>query len=294
ILATADFTENNEFLDLPFSKAEINSGALTGTAGVSYNPNKTLQLRANISTAFRAPNIDDIGKVFDSEPGSVVVPNPNIKPEYAYGADFGLRLDLNKRLIFDTSVYYTYLDDALVRRDFSLNGETEIDYDGELSTVQAIQNASMADIYGLELGLRYNISSRLHLSSQYNIIRGSEDEDGEEVPVRHVAPDFGNTHLVFQTNRIKLDAFAVYNAEFEFSDLALSEREKDFIYALDENGNPYSPSWITFNIRTEYQFTEDLSILVSLENITDQRYRTYSSGISAPGRNLILSLNYLL
>ena len=29
-----------------------------------------------------------------------------------------------------------------------------------------------------------------------------------------------------------------------------------------------------------------------LENISDQRYRTYSSGISAPGRNLIIAANY--
>ena len=38
---------------------------------------------------FRAPNIDDIGKVFDSEPGSVVVPNVHLKPEYAYSSDLG-------------------------------------------------------------------------------------------------------------------------------------------------------------------------------------------------------------
>jgi len=35
-----------------------------------------------------------------------------------------------------------------------------------------------------------------------------------------------------------------------------------------------------------------LQLSASLENITDQRYRTYSSGISAPGRNFIAAMKY--
>ncbi len=58
-----------------------------------------IQWKLNASTAFRAPNIDDIGKVFDSEPGSVVVPNETLKPEYAYGGELGLKLDFDKKLI---------------------------------------------------------------------------------------------------------------------------------------------------------------------------------------------------
>jgi len=38
--------------------------------------------------------------------------------------------------------------------------------------------------------------------------------------------------------------------------------------------------------------TDALQISASLENFTDQRYRTYSSGISAPGRNFIAAVKY--
>jgi hemoglobin/transferrin/lactoferrin receptor protein len=34
-----------------------------------------------------------------------------------------------------------------------------------------------------------------------------------------------------------------------------------------------------------------LAVNVGIENITDQLYRSYSSGISSPGRNFIVSLN---
>ncbi|KJD31290.1 TonB-dependent receptor [Tamlana nanhaiensis] len=288
----ADFTENNTYLNLPFSTAKNTSGALTGTAGITWSPNQTIQWKLNASSAFRAPNIDDVGKVFDSEPGSVVVPNENLKPEYAYGGELGLKLDFNSIVIFDLNTYYTYLDNALVRRDYNLNGETEIMYDDELSNVQAIQNASKAWIYGFEVGARVNFTDRLKLTSQYNIVGGTEVDNGVEVPIRHASPSFGNAHLVFTANKFKVDAFTNFSDGFSYLQLAPSEQEKDYIYALDDNGNPYSPSWYTLNLRTQYRITNAVTITASLENITDQRYKTYSSGIAAAGRNLILALHY--
>lgn len=295
IFMHADFSENNLYLNLPYNETNLNFGALTGSAGISWIPNNIIQWKFNLSTAFRAPNIDDIGKVFDSEPGSVVVPNPDLKAEYAYGGELGLTLNFNNILVVDLATYYTYLDQALVRKDYSLNGETEIIYDGELSNVQAIQNASDARIYGFEAGIHLNFSKQFKLTSQYNVTGGKEeDENGSEIPVRHVSPNFGNTHFIWQKNKFLVDAFSEYNSELSFYQLAPSEQEKDYMYALDENGNPYAPSWYTLNLRTQYQITKSATITASLENITDQRYKTYSSGIASPGRNFIVSLMYSL
>ncbi|WP_204344299.1 TonB-dependent receptor [Psychroserpens algicola] len=294
ILANADFKANNQYLNLPFDGTELNTGALTGTAGIRWIPNDMIQWKFNASTAFRAPNIDDIGKVFDSEPGSVVVPNQHLKPEYAYGGELGLKLNFDEVFIIDMATYYTFLDNALIRRDFTLNGESQIEYDGELSNVQAIQNASKNWIYGFEAGIQLNFSKQFKLTSQYNIIGGTEEDEGVEVPVRHIAPNFGNTHFVWQNDKVQIDAFAEYNNELSFTQLAPSEQVKDYIYALDRNGNPYAPSWYTLNLRTQYDITDAATIVASLENITDQRYQTYSSGIAAPGRNFIVSLRYSL
>ncbi|MCK8479149.1 TonB-dependent receptor [Psychroserpens algicola] len=294
ILANADFKSNNQYLNLPFDSTELNTGALTGTAGIRWIPNDMIQWKFNASTAFRAPNIDDIGKVFDSEPGSVVVPNQHLKPEYAYGGELGLKLNFDEVFIIDMATYYTFLDNALIRRDFTLNGESQIEYDGELSNVQAIQNASKNWIYGFEAGIQLNFSKQFKLTSQYNIIGGTEEDEGVEVPVRHIAPNFGNTHFVWQNDKVQIDAFAEYNNELSFTQLAPSEQVKDYIYALDRNGNPYAPSWYTLNLRTQYDITDAATIVASLENITDQRYQTYSSGIAAPGRNFIVSLRYSL
>ncbi len=294
IVSKADFTENNTFLNLPFNSTKTDAGALTGTAGIRWSPSDMMQWKLNASSAFRAPNIDDIGKVFDSEPGSVLVPNKNLKPEYAYGGELGLKLHFDDAFVLDMSSYYTYLDNALVRRDYNLNGETEIIYDSALSNVQAIQNASKAWIYGFEVGLKWTILDNFKLTSQYNVIAGTEENDDIEVPIRHVAPNFGNTHLVWANHNLKLDAFINYNNELSFNQLAPSEIEKAYLYALDGNGKPYSPSWYTFNLRTQYKVSNSTTVTASLENITDQRYKTYSSGIAAAGRNFIMSLKYSL
>ncbi|MDW5289119.1 TonB-dependent receptor plug domain-containing protein [Formosa sp. PL04] len=292
VFANADFKENNEFLNLPFETAEINTGALTGTAGISWNPAEIIQWKLNFSTAFRAPNIDDIGKVFDSEPGAVVVPNDDLKPEYAYTGDLSVRVNIENKVIIDAATYYTLLDNALVRGDFDINGNEYIDYNGELSRVQAIQNAAEAHIYGFEAGIQIHFTDALKLTSQYNIISGYELQDDEKSSLRHAAPNFGNTHLTWHNNRLKIDAYAMYNDEMSYKDMAPSEKTKDYMYASDANGDPYTPSWYTLNLRTQYKFNKEFTLTASLENITDQRYRPYSSGISGAGRNLILAVKY--
>ncbi len=292
VASKANFKANNVFLHLPFETANNKNSALTGTFGLSWMPNAILHWKFNLSSAFRAPNIDDIGKVFDSEPGSVVVPNNSLKPEYAYGGDLGVTLNFNAKMVLDLNTYYTYLDNALVRRDYNLNGETEIIYDGELSKVQAMQNAAKSKVYGFEVGVKIPITQALQFTSQYNVIGGKETANNQSFPIRHAAPNFGNSHVIWTGKKLKFDAFVNYNNELSYNQLAPSETGKDYMYALDKNGKPYSPSWFTLNLRSQYTVTKAFTLTASLENITDKRYKTYSSGIAAAGRNFILALKY--
>ncbi|MDR5591478.1 TonB-dependent receptor [Christiangramia sp. SM2212] len=287
-----DATFDDRFYDFPFDEADISTGALTGSLGLNWRMNDFVGWRLGLSTAFRAPNIDDIGKIFDSEPGSVVVPNPGLKPEYAYNGELGADFNLSDNIRLGLTGYYTYLNNAMVRRDFNLNGVTEIDYQGEPSRVQAIQNAANAYVYGIEAGLEVDFSVALRLQSKFSYTHGEENEGGDYVPLRHAAPMFGNTHLIWNKRRLKFDLFAEYNGQFDFDDLASGEQDKAYLYALDSNGNPYSPSWYTLNLTGQYKLNPNWVATASVENITDQRYRTYSSGISAAGRNLIIALSY--
>ncbi len=278
------------FFPFPFSSARLDKGALTGSTGLHYRPEDNMLIGLNLSTGFRAPNIDDIGKVFDSEPGSVVVPNPELKHEYAWHAELNAIKTFGKVLKIELSAYYTLLSNAMVRRDFSLNGQDSILYDGETSRVQAVQNAARAWVWGIQAAYDAKMPAGFGMAVQFNFQKGKEElDDGSIASLRHAAPPFGTAHLTYSTNRFKADFYGVYSAKIGFEELAPSQRNKPYLYARDQNGNPYSPKWYTINLKALYQITDYLLISAGLENITDQRYRSYSSGIAAAGRNMIIS-----
>lgn len=281
------------YYPFPFDEAYLSTGALTGSLGFSWFPRTNLQFTFNGSTGFRSPNIDDVGKVFDSEPGSVVVPNPDLEPEYAYNVELGVRKNFKDEFVFKGAAFYTYLVDALVRRDYLFNGESQIEYNGELSNVQAMQNAAKAYVYGFEFGVEAFLSENVSVVSNLTFTEGvEEDADGTDTPARHVAPTFGDVHLIWKNQNLKADLFLNYNGKIANYDLATSEQGKAYLYAQDKNGLPYSPSWYTLNVRGKYTLSNDWTLSCTLENITDQLYRTYSSGIAAAGTNLVLGIGY--
>ncbi|MBP6073772.1 MAG: TonB-dependent receptor [Flavobacterium sp.] len=289
----ADF--DTTFYPFPFTEANIDNGSLTGSAGIVFRPTDKWSISSNIATAFRSPNVDDVGKVFDSEPGSVVIPNPNLEAEYAYNVDLNVAKMFGKSVKVDVSTYYTLLDNALVRRDFTLNGASEIVYDGELSQVQAIQNAAKANVYGIQAGVEVKLPTGFRFSTDLNFQKGEEELDnGDKSPSRHAAPFFGISRVAYANSKVDLELNFQFSDKVAFKDLAEEEKGKKEIYALDRNGNPYSPSWYTLNLKSMYKLTENFMLTAGFENITDQRYRPYSSGIVAPGKNFVLSVRATL
>ncbi len=275
------------FFNFPFNSISLETSAFNGSAGVVYKPDDTWQLKTNISSGFHAPNIDDIAKVFDSEPGTVIVPNPNLKPEYAYNLDFGVIKSINKRCKIEVGAFYTLLTNAMVRRDFQFNQQDSIIYDGLMSKVSALVNSDKAYIYGFSGNVSVELPYNLIFKSNINYTHG-EDQDG--LPLRHVAPLFGKVMFIYRKEKINASLYLNYNGEISNKMLALSEQSKTHIYATDNNGNPYSPSWYSVNFMSSYEISANFSINCGIKNILDNRYRPYSSGIAAPGRNFILAV----
>lgn len=282
---------DNSFYNFPFDKILLNTMALNGSAGLVFRPNEKWQINLNASSGFRAPNIDDVAKIFDSEPGSVIVPNHDLDPEYAYNLDLGFIRESSDKFHFEITGFYTFLRNAMVRRDFVFNGQDSIMYDGQYSKVQAVVNASSATLYGVNLNLDAEIREYLSFNITLNYTFG---EDYEDIPLRHVAPFFGSAHLVYENQHLQIDLFANFNGEKPYDKISPSEQSKTHIYAVDDNGNPYSPAWYTLNLKTSYRWNEHFILFAGIENMLDHRYRPYSSGIVAPGRNFFFSLKYTI
>lgn len=275
----------------PFDDAYLNNGALTGSLGTVYNPFHQFWINTNISTGFRSPNIDDMGKVFDSGEGIVVIPNPSLEAEYAYNIELGITQIIADFFKYDITGYYTLLDNALVRRDFQLNGQDSILYKGEMSKVKALQNGAQTKVYGIQAGIDVKFLDGFGFDTRLNYQKGTEEmDDGATSPSRHAAPMYGVAHLTYSTQKLKLDLYSMYTAEVSNENLSAEEQDKSYLYAKDANGNPYAPSWTTLNFKAMYQFNKQLSLTAGIENITDDRYQPYSSGLTAAGRNFILAV----
>jgi hemoglobin/transferrin/lactoferrin receptor protein len=177
----------------PLSETSSSNGSLNGSVGIVYVPNKKSQYYMNFSSGFRAPNIDDLGKVFDSEPGKVIVPNPDLKPETAYNAEIGFLKSIKGVVKLDGAFYFTYLENALARSSFELDGQDSIFYEGSLSQVQAVQNLSRAYIHGLQGGVEIVLPKGLSLYSKVSWQQGFEYylDSMAFFPKSHVAPLFG-------------------------------------------------------------------------------------------------------
>ncbi|MEO0340820.1 MAG: TonB-dependent receptor, partial [Bacteroidota bacterium] len=131
---------------------------------------------------------------------------------------------------------------------------------------------------------------QLRLAVRYNYQIGEEvTNDGIGTPSRHAPPTFGHIEIRYKNKGKQIALSYQFQGAFDFEDLPIGEQNKPHLYAIDEQGRPFAPAWYTLNLRTSFELHPQFKIGLNLDNITDQRYRTYSSGIAAPGRNLSLS-----
>lgn len=288
----ADF--DTSFFPFPFNQAQLQTRALNGSIGWIYSPIKSLQFYTNLASGFRAPNIDDIGKVFESTPGYLVVPNPNLKPEHGYNLEAGFATTFARFVRLDGAAYYTVINDAMERKDFLLNGQSSIQFLGNNSRIQAIQNVTKIMVLGGQAGIEIKWR-KFTLKSTFSIQRGREQTSDSLVyyPLRHAAPAFGQTQIRYQTKKLRLEFYSVYNGAMPYERLAPTERinlsyARD--YSEDPKGRAYSAAWYTLNFKVAYYFKNYLELDAGVENIGAVLYRPYSSGINAPGRNYLLAL----
>ncbi|WP_372754731.1 TonB-dependent receptor plug domain-containing protein, partial [Labilibaculum sp.] len=275
---------DDTFYSFPFDKIDLSTGSLNGGIGITHRAKNGILFKMNATSGFRAPNVDDIAKVFDSEPGKVVVPNENLKAEKVYNFEIYLSKNFSNQLFVELNGFYSYLDDAMVREDFTFNGETSMIYDGEESTIQAIQNTDNAKIWGGSINAILKLNRQFSLHTNLSLTQGKY-KDGS--PVRHVPPTFGNSSLNFHSKIFSSKLQFQFNSEISNANLADSEKEKDYLYAKNSDGLPYSPSWMTLSLSNQIKISKKAEATLAIENLLNKRYRPYSSGISAAGRNLV-------
>jgi len=274
------------YLTLPDNDISLSNTAVTLTMGYVFKPNINWQINGVLSSGFRSPNIDDIGKIREKR-GDVTVPNVNLKPEFAYNFEAGiLKYFSNKNYYFGFTSYYTLLDNYIVRAPFVLNGNSTIIYDGEELNTVANVNSKTAYIVGGTVTFKGNLSKTFNTRASITYTKGKAYDTDE--PLSSIPPVFGNIDLNYAKNRIETGLSFVFNGRKTIEDYNISEgidnvEETPFI--VEDQEYYGSPSWNTLNFYTRVKATKNIDFLFNIDNIFDQHYKEFASAISAPGRN---------
>lgn len=279
---------DNSFFNFPFTEIEQNNFAATGNIGLVYMPSEQLRVHGGFSTGFRAPNIDDLARIFESNTASrqLIVPNPDIKPEYTYNFDLGITQTIANTVRFEVGGFYTLFRNAIGLAPFQVNGEDSVNYNGFMSRVFGNQNVTKAYLYGFNSNLTVDFTKQVSLFSTINYTYGRfQNPTGTKIPLDHIPPVFGKTSLNYKNNRFDAEVYALYNGWKKIKDYNLSG-EDNAQYATADG----TPAWFTLNFRSSIQLAKAFRFQFGIENIFDRNYRYFASGFSAPGRNFIFAL----
>jgi hemoglobin/transferrin/lactoferrin receptor protein len=275
--------KDTTFVKLPFNKIEFSNASLTASAGLAYQPNERWNIGLNASSGFRSPNVDDVGKVF-SKNDYVMVPNNEVKPEYAYSGEFNLTHSLlDEKVKISGTVFYTFVKDMIVRKPYTLNGADSLVYDGEKLKIQTNLNSDKAEISGFSISLDVTLTKEFKVLSSLSKTYANSLTD--TLPVAHIPPLYGRTDFLLQIDELFLDVYLVYNAQKPISEFSLTGEDN-----ADKATADGSPAWYTINIASTINLSKKIALQLGMENLLDVHYRTFSSGVSAPGRNFIAAL----
>ncbi|WBX78504.1 TonB-dependent receptor [Tenacibaculum ovolyticum] len=284
------------FIELPSNDIDLNNIAVTATIGYVYKPVKNLQLNAVLSSGFRSPNIDDVGKVREKN-GKVTVPNITLNPEHAYNAEIGVQKYFNNRKFrVGANVYYTLLNNYIYREAFQLNGDNTVTYDGEEGDIVANVNKGRAYITGATISYQGKLLKNWSTSGFLTYTKGKAYDTN--LPMSSIPPLFGRFELNYSNKKFEGGANLVFNAKKNITDYNLDEGIDNHTQTpiVNENASEDvdkyfgTPSWVTVGLFAKYTVNPNVSIQTQFANLFDKHYKEFASGVSAPGRNISVSL----
>ena len=254
--------------------SEISPSAWVGHAGMSWGFTQALRLYANGSSAFRAPNVDDLGTLgvvdFRYE-----LPNYALRPEKSRSVEAGLKIK-TRRFAANLSAYYLHLDELIgrVRTADSLQGYP----------VYFKENISAAFIRGADIQVEWHFLPRWTLNGHLSHCFGQNTTAAE--PLRRIPPGNGRLCLQFAPQPwIKLHAETVF--------AAAQRRLAQADIADNRIADDGTPGWQIVNAGAFCRY-RSWSLALEMHNIANTAYRMHGSGVDGTGRSVWLLLQYRL
>ena len=277
-----------ESLQLPFSELQSAHGALTGSIAADIPLGPTISSISSLSSGFRHPNIDDAAKVREKG-GYVLLPNDSLNAEYLYSLDESITWrHPSSGLSVSVAGFVSLWTEIITPVNSTLYGLDSLEIDGEFSRIQRNENSGNAIIRGSTFEVSYPIMENMNFKSSLNFTKGFSLESYNP-PLAHIPPTFGKTSLEYSHKNWSLEAYALYCGPKNIDDYGPGSTDN-----IQEALGDGTPSWWTLNLESHILINAHIHAQLGVSNIFDLHYKSFASGISAPGRGAYLTLHAII
>ena len=292
--------DNRIMIDPSLRDVNVNNNALTGSFSVTYRPLPKWQLNFLVSSGFRSPNIDDLGKIRENK-GILLLPNTSLKPEYVYNLDVGVLFQSqDKKLAMALRGYNSSLIDYigrapyLVRLDSSTTAAETLMFFNEEVTTQANTNLGNARIYGASFEGKWKMTPSF--SSLIDFTYTAAQENAIIGPLPSILPYFGTLGLHYTKEKYTARLNYRYSSSKAVDEFSLGGEDglEETPVVIGPGDAPVFaglPSWGVLDLTSSLELNQKIKLNIGLENLFDTHYRAFASGISSAGRRLNLGLN---
>jgi outer membrane cobalamin receptor len=259
--------------DSTLGNIQVKPNALVYLTGVSYLPSPELTLYGNISSGYRAPNIDDMGTVglidFRYE-----VPAYDLKPEESLNKELGLRWRKQKFYV-TTSLFHTSFQNLITRikTDQMINNYS----------VYIKQNIERAFIWGTEWTIDGQVGKKWKGAANFTYLFGQNITRNE--PMRRIPPMTCNLNLQYS---LGFHQVGLYLESAGLQD-RLAQGDKDDT-RIPVGGTPGFSIW-NVSLSGKINF---IKYRVLFYNLFNKDFRTHGSGINGMGRAITISTSIAL
>jgi iron complex outermembrane receptor protein/hemoglobin/transferrin/lactoferrin receptor protein len=252
--------------------SKIAPAALVGDLSVGYALHKNHKIIASVNTAFRSPNIDDLGTLgivdFRYE-----LPTNNLQPEKSFNTQIAWKANTQK---FSSSVaIFQHQLSNLINR--VRQGRDSI----QGYQVYRKENTAEAFIRGAEAEFAYQISPKFTILGNITYLYG-QNKTGNE-PMRRIPPLNGKLAFFYTQKQFYA------NVEWLFAGKQdrLAQGDKDDNRIAKEG----TPSWNIINFNLGYTY-KNIRLNSSIANIFNELYRIHGSGVDGYGRHFWLTARF--
>ncbi|MBN2693577.1 TonB-dependent receptor plug domain-containing protein [bacterium] len=264
---------------------EYKNGSIIFSAFAQYELNEHYQTALNFFQGFRAPNINDMtgAKEFNS---GFSLGSEDITPEYSYTFESTHKISF-KGLEVSGAIFYMIFRDFLGRKVLDPKPAQYEEYD----LVVQPQNVGQGRSFGAELFVKYNYNNQFEFKGNLSWIRGDMDEEinsttGEtEYNPKSKTPPLSG-YLRF--TRLHSDSVRFY---YQLAYAAKQDRLSNGDISDSRIPEDGTPGYLVHSIGLVGDWTT-FGFQVSIENMSDEKYKHHGSGVYGAGRSVIGKLFY--